>query len=65
MASPTRVARYPSQLVIMVSAETRETVDRAAAESGESLSEVARTFLEAGIAAGRAQASATEAGAVL
>lgn len=56
MASRTRVAKYPYQLVIMASAETGEIIDRLAEEHGESKAEVARTFLDAGIAAGQSSA---------
>lgn len=57
-AAPWRTVRYPRQLIVMAS---DELADRIAADSkrhGISKSEVARTYLEAGIAAGEAEALA-------
>jgi hypothetical protein len=57
MASPTGQTgkgKFPRQLVIMVTAETGELVDRLAAKHSLSKAEVARTFLEAGVKAGNA-----------
>lgn len=50
MASTTAKGKYPEQLIAMVSAETKDRIRREAAETDRSISEVARDYLEAGIA---------------
>lgn len=50
MASPTAApGQYPEQLVIMVTSETKQRINDDAERHRLSKSEVARTFLEAGI----------------
>lgn len=50
MASPTAApGQYPEQLVIMVTSETKARINADAARHHLSKSEVARTYLEAGI----------------
>lgn len=50
MASPTAApGKYPEQLVIMVTAETKARIEADATKHYLSKSEVARTYLDAGI----------------
>lgn len=51
MASQTAKARYPKQIVLMVSNEVEAVINVAAREQGLSKAEVCRAFLHAGIKA--------------
>lgn len=59
-----RPVRYPVQLVIMVSQEVGDRIAAEAVEHVLSKSEVARIYIEAGIDAGEAAASAGVAASV-
>lgn len=49
---PSPPAKYTAQLIIMVTPETKEHLRRVAADEETSISEVGRTYLDAGIALG-------------
>lgn len=64
MASPTAApGQYPEQLVIMVTSETKARIVSDAKRHRLSKSEVARTYLDAGIAEADSLAAAEQAGA--
>ena len=63
MASPTaKPGRYPRQIVIMVTDEVGRHLDETARTNELSMSEVARTYIDAGIEA--ANEAAREAGPI-
>ena len=61
MASPTAKARYPAQIVLLVSTEVNAAISTLAGEQGLSKAEVARSLLHAGLrAAGVTDISTTD-----
>lgn len=59
MASKTAApGRYPRQIVIMVTTDAGDHLDAAALNNRVSMSEVARTYIDAGIEVGKAAADA-------
>lgn len=63
MASKTAKAKYPKQIVLLVSTEAEAVVNIAAREQELSKAEVARSFLYAGMRAAGYDLSTTDAAA--
>lgn len=54
---PKRGPKYPAQLAVMVTAETRDRIDEVVSETGASLGEVVRALIDDGFAMQEAGAS--------